>query len=795
MAQLHKRKGGVFDDTAAAGDQPGDHVHLARLAKLLGANASAPGAGATQADIAGTPQAAALPAASAVVYSGNLSDYVLSADGLTTYVAGQDGTIRAYNAETGTLLQSWAITTNPGGLALSPDGGFLVVVETTPVSSTGSQWERLTTVVAHRIDLGTGAVTSFPFVATGYDDAFADVEILADGRAYFSQYFAGSGFTSIWALDFSTGQYQAILGNQKFAAPPALTSDPDSAEQLLLSITASSGGDQILVDISGGVPAVAASTSPLAGGFGIQAFSAEAGLIALRTSPGSKIYDTALHAITVPDAVRLLMNDATGLAFDSNGENLFLVHSSTGSIVQISTDSWQVVESFDLPDGAFTYNSHRGNELIIGPDARYFMILAGGMLMRIDNPTVADAITGTPGIDSLSGTAGNDVIIGYQSADVMTGFAGDDRYHVDTASDVVVEALGGGTDTVTTSVSYVLAADSEIEHLQTSNQLGSSPIELTGNALANRLTGNAAGNVLDGGEGNDELHGRGGNDRLEGGAGDDALNGGEGDDLLYGGEGADTAGGGAGNDSFFVDDLGDSTLEGAGEGNDTVWASVSYALTAGQHVEMLTFADAASTDPLDLTGNDLAQTITGNAGANRIDAGGGNDTLIGGGGADTLIGGTGDDVYRVEEAGDDVVEAVGSGSDTVYAVVSYALAAGSEVELLSAIDPASTGGMNLTGNELAQTIRGNAGDNQLSGGGGGDVLIGLGGNDFYFVGDVRDVVTEAAGGGNDRIFAGASHVLAAGSEVEILSTDFSPGTAAINLTGNALAQAIYGNAG
>ena len=489
MTRISRRAG--IRDTMEGVPSDGDQFHSASLARLLGAGASAanasaaPGAATTQAVVAETPQAAALPAASAVVYSGNLRDYVLSADGLATYVAGLDGTVRAYNAETGALLQSWAITTSPGGLALSPDGSFLVVVETTPVSSTGSQWDRLTTVVAHRIDLGTGAVTSFPFVATGYDDAFADVEILADGRAYFSQYFAGSGFTSIWALDFSTGQYQAILGTQEFSAPPALTSDPDSAQQLLISITASSGGGQTLVDISGGMPAVAAWATPFSGGFGIQAFSAEAGLIALRTNPGSIIYDTALHAIAVPDAVRLLMNNATGLAFDSNGENLFVVDGNTGAIVQISTDSWQVVQSFDLPDGAFTFNSHLGNELIIGPDARYFMIYAGGMLMRIDNPTVADAITGTPGIDALTGTSGNDVIIGYQSADVMTGLAGDDRYHVDTASDVVVEALGGGTDTVITSVSYVLAANSEIERLQTSNLLGTSPIELTGNALAN----------------------------------------------------------------------------------------------------------------------------------------------------------------------------------------------------------------------------------------------------------------------------------------------------------------------
>ena len=368
------------------------------------------------------------------------------------------------------------------------------------------------------------------------------------------------------------------------------------------------------------------------------------------------------------------------------------MHSGTGSIVQISTASWQVVESFDLPDGAFTYNSHLGNELIIGPDARYFMIFAGAMLMRIDNPTVADAITGTPGIDALTGTSDNDVIIGYQSADVMTGLAGDDRYHVDTAGDVVVEAAGGGTDTIVTSVSYVLPADSEIEHLQTSNLLGSSPIELTGNALANRLTGNAAGNVLDGGDGNDELHGRDGDDRLEGGVGDDSLNGDEGDDLLYGDDGADTASGGAGNDSFFVDDQGNSTLEAAGEGNDIVRTSVSYALTAGQHIETLAFADAASTDPLDLTGNDLAQTIVGNAGGNRIDGGGGDDILIGDAGADTLVGGPGNDWFFVDNAGDRIVEAVGEGNDRVFASVSYTLTAGAEVELMTTDFHAGTGG-------------------------------------------------------------------------------------------------------
>ena len=108
------------------------------------------------------------------------------------------------------------------------------------------------------------------------------------------------------------------------------------------------------------------------------------------------------------------------------------------------------------------------------------------------HPTVADAITGTPGIDSLSGTAGNDVIIGYQSADRHDRARRDDRYHVDTASDVVVEALGGGTDPSPPRSATCSRRIARSSASRRPNVLGISPIALTGNALANRLTGNAA---------------------------------------------------------------------------------------------------------------------------------------------------------------------------------------------------------------------------------------------------------------------------------------------------------------
>jgi Ca2+-binding RTX toxin-like protein len=60
--------------------------------------------------------------------------------------------------------------------------------------------------------------------------------------------------------------------------------------------------------------------------------------------------------------------------------------------------------------------------------------------------------------------------------------------------------------------------------------------------------------------------------------------------------------GGTGNDVYFVDDPGDLVFENVGEGNDAVFSTVSYALTA--NVETLVLQGAGN---LSGTGNALAK--------------------------------------------------------------------------------------------------------------------------------------------------------------------------------------------
>ncbi len=259
-----------------------------------------------------------------------------------------------------------------------------------------------------------------------------------------------------------------------------------------------------------------------------------------------------------------------------------------------------------------------------------------------------------------------------------------------------------------------------------------------------------------------------------------------GDDVLAGTAAADTVRGGTGDDAYFVNHEGDRPLERPGEGIDTVYASINYTLAGNTNVEGLETSDSAGTDPLQLTGNLVYNRIVGNAGANRIDGGLGKDELIGLGGNDT---------YLVDNDGDRIVEAAAGGVDRIFSSVSYVLADGQEVEALATIIWEATDAINLTGNNLDNTLIGNAGRNRLEGGGGRDTMLGREGDDVYVVDRLSDVVTEYAGQGADVIYAAFSYSLNDISEVESLSARHWEATDAIDLTGNGLANQLYGNAG
>jgi phospholipase/lecithinase/hemolysin len=92
-----------------------------------------------------------------------------------------------------------------------------------------------------------------------------------------------------------------------------------------------------------------------------------------------------------------------------------------------------------------------------------------------------------------------------------------------------------------------------------------------------------------------------------------------------------------GNTTYAVGHSSAVILERAKEGTDTVLTSVSYTLEASASIEQLRTNSDAGTASINLTGNNIDQSIVGNAGANIIDGRGGSDSLWGLGGSDTFL--------------------------------------------------------------------------------------------------------------------------------------------------------------
>lgn len=316
--------------------------------------------------------------------------------------------------------------------------------------------------------------------------------------------------------------------------------------------------------------------------------------------------------------------------------------------------------------------------------------------LRLDTAD-GEILNGNTRDNQIFGNIGNDTLDGKEGADTLEGSSGDDTYVVD-ADDEIVEISGGGTDTVQASGSFTL--DDNLENLQL---LGSSDINGTGNELANLIEGNSGANILNGGGvtfgGNDTLFGRDGDDTYivdntsvvieeAFGQGTDTVQtslssfdlsafdsstqttnpdvenltfttGGDktatgnnldntiiansGNDTIDGGAGADHMEGKAGDDVFTVDNVGDTVIENADEGTDTVNSSVTFTLS--DNVENLILTGSAN---INGTGNALDNVITGNSGNNNLQGLAGDDSFVFSlTESDTIDGGEGTDTISV----------------------------------------------------------------------------------------------------------------------------------------------------
>ncbi|GLK90816.1 calcium-binding protein [Pseudomonas turukhanskensis] len=233
-----------------------------------------------------------------------------------------------------------------------------------------------------------------------------------------------------------------------------------------------------------------------------------------------------------------------------------------------------------------------------------------------------------------------------------------------------------------------------------------------------------------------------------------------------------------GDDTIIGVHPGANTLEG-GAGNDTITGNSGSDTLYGDE------------------GDDL---LFGLAGEDTLYGGDGNDVLDGGAGMDKMIGGSGDDTYVLDRAVElDYINysygmagyavVADAGNDTLRITYKGGTASAASAINLTAVSLVEVENVRITGTGVFN-VTGNAQNNILDAGKTASTLSGGLGDDTYYVGVKGTSVIENDDSGTDTVISAVTYALGANLENLTLT-----GKAAINGTGNELANTLIGNDG
>ena len=362
----------------------------------------------------------------------------------------------------------------------------------------------------------------------------------------------------------------------------------------------------------------------------------------------------------------------------------------------------------------------------------------------------AQTLIGGVGRDFLSGGANRDTLIGGGGADTFRfekGFGVDTIADFDGAAGDRVEIRGYGAwqsklqvgnDVVITfdSGNQLIFANRTLAQVSNSYFVWNAPV-IPNNRIPDAPTAPDAPiePVIDNSTPDFIQMSSWGNDTIAGTDGvDDILFGFGGNDMFLASTGDDMMLGGSGNDTYYITDLGDLAVEDQGQGVDSVYSTIDYALP--DHVENLTLTGTASTGTGNarnnvMTAANVASTLDGGEGRDtlngsrfddKLSGGDGNDFIYGGSGNDEIDGGHDNDVISGNAGTDFIIG--GAGNDRISG-------GGGDDNLYGDQDPdGAFGNDTIDGGNGNDALSGGDGSDNLSGGDGNDIIWGDAGRDF-----------------------------------------------------------------
>ena len=327
-----------------------------------------------------------------------------------------------------------------------------------------------------------------------------------------------------------------------------------------------------------------------------------------------------------------------------------------------------------------------------------------------------------------------------------------------------------------------------------------SSLSATGYLGNDNITGTVGRDYLGGNEGNDTIIGLDGDDLIIGGEGDDYLEDGYGSDEVYGGAGDDTINNIGGSDLFDGGDGSDTLITDISTGFDERSFEIGFDTVAGTHGRLnsdLGQDTIADIENFTLKGNFNAvvtggdednifttdagdDVIRGGAGDDRLSAWIGNDEVYAGSGNDTIINTGGEDLFDGGEGVDTLITDLSQSVkdklgfsdwdfdivfdltaedphmrhygvkpdgtdyawDEIYGIENYTLIGDFDIE--------------LTGDDQANILVSDSGDDVIRGGDGDDTLNAGSGDDQLYGGAGNDTLVQSGSG--KQIFDGGAGV-------------------------------------
>lgn len=451
----------------------------------------------------------------------NFIDSVFTPDGSSLLGVVDDGSVQKIDLATGQQVYAWQVGSGIRSVDVTPDGHYLVAAGATAGNSiVGGQY--VTTLLVYRLDLHTGAVTTFQDVVPQTAFAFNDIATVGNGAAILT--FGGYTPQPLVSLDLNSGTFTS---SQDLVAADLLTPSADHHDVLIAPSSALTGN---LYRYTAGQGIVATTPNPGESFYNaVQTISAHGTYEAVADVPGRvTVYDTGLHSVADLTALHPefslypasgLSGQVTGLAFTPDEQHLFVADSVIHKIYELSTADWKIEASYALT------LSGQNNGLRISSDGHY--LLSGNNLIDLtkavpvvggfDDPNILNtALDG----EVLYGFGGNDTLTG--DSGTLVGGAGDDIYY----SAAEITAGPHGFPYVTNS-NIIELPDGGFDTLYTSNHAVAANVE--------RIIGTSPTlNILNGDDGANTIVGNTGTDLISSGLGIDLITTGGGADQIYG---------------------------------------------------------------------------------------------------------------------------------------------------------------------------------------------------------------------------------------------------------------------